>query len=50
MPPVSLPPFPDTNEVIDDLLDRLESFIEEGEAGFEQLQEFIEQLRADFFN
>jgi len=47
---VTTPQFPDIDEVIDGLLDRLEDFIGEGETGFEELQDFVDQLRADFFS
>jgi len=44
-PPTTSVPFPDIDEVIDDL----ENFIEEGEAGFEEFRSLLDRLRSGFF-
>ncbi len=49
MPPTSVPVF-DREETIEGILDRLENLIEEGEAGFEEFQALLEQIRSSFFD
>jgi hypothetical protein len=52
MPPTTFPPptIPEIDDVIADFLDELEGTFEEGEAGFEQLQQILQDLRDRFFN
>lgn len=50
MPPTSFPTptVPDLDELVEEFLDQLEGIFQEGEAGFEELQQILENLRNRF--